>query len=139
MNFPGKMQCPLSGSVAFVLTNLCKSFTLKIAMPIPKRWSKFTHAIVDSAPAKAGIYELGNSNGEVVYIGSSEEGEDIRGRLRFHKKKNSRSVRYFRFLLAGLFQNAKAMEQHHCELFKARYGRLPRLQKRMPKGYLPLF
>jgi hypothetical protein len=108
-------------------------------MPILKRWSKFTQAMVDSAPAKAGIYELGNSRGEIVYIGSSEKGEDIRGGLRFHKKNKPKSVRCFRFLLAGLFQNAEAMEQYHCELFKDKHGRLPKLQKRMPKGYLPLF
>ncbi len=108
-------------------------------MPIPKRWSVFTKAKLWLVPSKQGIYELGDTRKEVVYIGSSDRGEDIRGRLNFHKNHKPQSVRYFRFKLAGIFESPIVIEQKHCEFFVAEYGRLPRLQKRMPRGYLPLF
>ena len=106
-------------------------------MPIRKRWSKFTKQLIDSVPTKDGIYELADVKDEIVYIGSSDKGEDIRGRLRFHKKNKSRTIKSFRFILASFLQSAIAMEQQHCELFKAKHGgKLPRLQKKMPRGYL---
>jgi excinuclease UvrABC nuclease subunit len=107
-------------------------------MPIPKRWSAFTKIKLSRVPVAQGIYELGDAKGEVVYIGSSDEGKDIRGRLYFHKNHKPKSVRCFRFLPTGIFESPLAMEQHHCKLFKAKYGRLPRLQKRMPRGYSSL-
>lgn len=108
-------------------------------MPIRKRWSSFTLGNIQLVPQDSGVYELGDAKGEVVYIGSSGTGQYIRGRLYFHKKHKSSSVKSFRFELAGILQFPKDMENHYCELFKAKYGRLPKLQKRMPKGYLPFW
>ena len=108
-------------------------------MPIRKRWSRFTvEELLRLVPRKPGIYELGDAKGEVVYIGSSDPGEDIRGRLNFHRRNKPRSVKCFRFDLGDIFQRPLLMEQYHCKLFEAKHGRLPRLQKRMPRGYLPL-
>ena len=104
-------------------------------MPIPKRWSPFTRSVLESVPNVAGIYELGYASGEVVYIGSGDSQQGVKGRLYFHKNHKPPSVKYFRYLEAGFFQSPIRMEQHHCELFKKRYGRLPRLQYRMPRGY----
>lgn len=106
-------------------------------MPIQKRWSKFIKEMIDSVPTEDGIYELADVKNEIVYIGSSDRGEDVRGRLRFHKKNKSRIIKSFRFILADFLQSATEMEEEHCELFKAKHnGKLPRLQKRMPRGYL---
>ena len=105
-------------------------------MPIPKRWSPFTLVRLSLVPNKQGIYELGDIKGEIVYIGSGDSEHGVRGRLNFHKKHKPKSVRYFRFMGTGLFNSPIAMEQEHCELFVSRYGRLPRLQKRMPRGYI---
>lgn len=105
-------------------------------MPIPKRWSPFTFARLRLVPEVQGIYELGGIKGEVVYIGSGDSTYGVRTRLNFHKRHKPKSVKYFRFIRAGLFESPIAMEEEHCRLFVARYGRLPRLQKRMPRGYL---
>jgi excinuclease UvrABC nuclease subunit len=92
-----------------------------------------------NVPSKSGVYELGNYKGVVVYIGSSHFGENIRGRLNYHKNNKPSSVRLFRYQLTGLFDSALTLEQLHCEAFKEAYGRLPSLQQRMPRGYTPLF
>ena len=105
-------------------------------MPIPKRWSPFTLERLSLVPNESGIYELGDIKREVIYIGSGDSEHGVRGRLNYHKKDKPKSVRYFRFMLASLFEFPMEMEQEHCELFVSRYGRLPKLQKRMPRGYI---
>lgn len=105
-------------------------------MPIPKRWSQFTLARLDLVPNESGIYELGDIKGEIVYIGSGDSEHGVRGRLNYHKKHKPKSVRYFRLMLASLFESPIEMEREHCELFFSRYGRLPKLQERMPRGYI---
>jgi hypothetical protein len=71
-----------------------------------------------------------------VYIGSGDSKRGVKGRLLFHKKHKPSSVKYFRLLEASIFENTLALEEEHCDKFKAEYGHLPRLQRRMPKGYL---
>ena len=105
-------------------------------MPRPKRWSLFTISRLRFVPDVSGVYELGDAKGVIVYIGSGDSKHGVRGRLLFHKKDKPSSVRYFRFLETGIFQSPLALEEEHCDKFKAEYGRLPRLQRRMPKGYL---
>ena len=105
-------------------------------MPIPKRWSSFTLERLRLVPNEPGMYELGDTRGEVVYIGSGDSAHGVRGRLNFHKKHKPKSVKYFRFLLASIWESPIDMETEHCELFFERYGRRPRLQKRMPRGYI---
>jgi hypothetical protein len=104
-------------------------------MPIRKQWSPFTWARLQRVPDVAGIYELGDARGEIVYIGSGDSASGVKGRLYYHKGHMPQSVRYFRYLQAGFFQSPIDMENHHCQLFVDRYGRLPRLQQRMPRGY----
>jgi hypothetical protein len=110
-----------------------------LKMPIQKVWSAFTSINLSTVPDRSGIYELGDIRGEIVYIGSGDSARGVRGRLYFHKKYKPKSVRYFRFLLTSLFESPIALEERHCTLFKSKYGRLPRLQKRMPRGYLPFW
>lgn len=105
-------------------------------MPIQKKWSAFIRENLNLVPRGQGVYELGDAKETIVYIGSSREGEDIRCRLLFHKKQKSRSVKYFRFELAPFLGSTLDMEVQHCNLFYDKYGRLPRLQKRIPRGCL---
>ena len=110
--------------------------TKEFIMPISKRWSPFILAKLRLVPNVQGIYELGDSRGGIVYIGSGDSKHGVSSRLNFHKKYKPKSVKYFRFLKAGFFESPIAIEEEHCDLFVARYGRLPRLQRRMPRGYL---
>ena len=105
-------------------------------MPIQKRWSPFTIEKLSFVPNESGIYELGGIKREIVYIGSGDSEHGVRGTLYYHKKNKPRSVKYFRFMLVSRFESPIEMEQEHCELFRERYGRLPKLQKRIPRGYM---
>ena len=105
-------------------------------MPIQKRWSPFTLERLSFVPNESGIYELGDIKGEIVYIGSGDSAHGVRGRLYYHKQNKPKSVKYFRFMLVSLFESPIEMKQKHCELFRERYGRLPKLQKRTPRGYV---
>jgi hypothetical protein len=104
-------------------------------MPIRKTWSAFTWARLQSVPNIAGVYELGDAKGEVVYIGSGDSEQGVKGRLYYHKNHMPKWVRHFRYFAAGVSESPIMMETHHCALFVERYGRPPRLQQRMPRGY----
>jgi hypothetical protein len=105
-------------------------------MPIQKKWTTFINEHLSMLKDIQGMYELGDASGEIVYIGSSNSDCGIRSRLYYHKKYKPRSIKYFRFLEAGLFESPLAMEERHCDMFYEKYHRLPRLQKRMPRGNL---
>ncbi len=50
-------------------------------MPIAAQWWTFSEGIVNYERDEPGVYELGNTNEAVVYIGSSNE---VRRRLKEH-------------------------------------------------------
>lgn len=106
-------------------------------MPIQSIWRAFRKQSLRGLPDKAGVYELGDAEKQIVYIGSSRS--SIRDRLLSHKEmKRFIPARYFRFKLASAFEDAREMEQKHCELFKKQHnGLLPRLQKSAPKKPWP--
>lgn len=104
-------------------------------MPIQKRWSRFSWDNIEGVPDDAGVYELGNSNGEVVYVGKSE---NLRQRLIQHKNDPSKSrSKYFRYELAGLFDSPSDMERRHGEKYQEEHGSLPPKQKRLPRRHWP--
>ena len=101
-------------------------------MPISKRWSRFTWDNLDSVPEEAGTYELGYANGNIAYNGSTN---NLRGRLRRHKRtpKMSQNARYFRYELAGFFEDPRDMEAYHSQKYEERRGHLPPKQQRAPR------
>lgn len=101
-------------------------------MPIQKRWSKFTQEKIDSAPEKPGVYELGDVKSEVVNIGSGNSQESIKPKLCRKKQEGPKTVKRFRLILTAPSQIPERLEQKHGEKFERKYGRLPRLQKRLP-------
>jgi len=112
-------------------------------MPLAKRWSPFTLVNLRLVPREAGVYELGDVKGEIVYIGSSDSGENVRGRLAAHKRsKKAFVVKRFRYQVCGMWdwEGARSLEERHCNIFKSQHdGKLPRLQKAMPHSYWPDF
>ena len=54
-------------------------------MPIANAWHSLSN---EDAPEAPGVYELGNANGTVVYIGSSG---DLRQRIKQHANADGRS------------------------------------------------
>ena len=104
-------------------------------MPIQKRWALFSWENVEEVPEDAGAYELGNSNGEVVYVGSSR---NLHQRLIQHKNDPSkRRCKYFRYELTTIFEAPSDLERRHGERYEDRYGRLPPKQKRLPRSNWP--
>lgn len=104
-------------------------------MPIQKRWSRFTKKRLQSVSKVRGIYELGDANREVLYIGKGGSESGVKSRLGIHKVQKPKSVRLFRAKPASLFESPIQMEHEECAKFKKKHGRLPRLQKRMPRDF----
>lgn len=102
-------------------------------MPIQKRWSKFTKAKISSVPEEEGVYELGDAKGEVVDIGSGESEQGIKSRLEDKKNTRPSTVKKFRYKLTAPSQDPKEEERKLGEAFKRKHGKLPRLQKRLPR------
>lgn len=100
-------------------------------MPIKAKWHPFKDNVVDLAPEKSGVYELGYGE-TVVYIGSAAT--SIQARLRSHRKmKKFMKVTHFRFMRTES-EDARPTEAKLCNDFmKKNNGKLPRLQGRAPK------
>jgi len=105
-------------------------------MAIRKRWSKFIpEKVLENAPDKAGVYELGNRLRNVIYIGSSA---NVRARLYEDylqgRTKQARLIRkkarYFRAEATGGEARAKQRERALLNAFEKEKGRLPELNQR---------
>jgi len=92
-------------------------------MPIPKRWSKPPKA--KSAPEKPGVYEFGDSQGNILKIG---EGDDLRDRITQQMPNKPKDVTRIRWREAK--QNEK-LEQKMLEEFQKEHGKLPKYNKRI--------
>ena len=104
-------------------------------MPIRNKWRDFNEQEINRVPEVAGVYELGDANERIVYIGSSKS--SIRARLLTHiKARKTLRVKYFRFKKLDSWdsndpeeEEARLVMQHR----KQNRGKLPRVQKRAPK------
>lgn len=105
-------------------------------MPIQKEWLDLTQDQIDTVPEAPGIYELGDTEGNVLYIGFTDKAEELRGVLRYHGQENSGDVHKFRFLLAAFLQHPELLFQKHEETFEAENGSPPQLQQSLSKGYI---
>lgn len=101
-------------------------------MPIRKRWTRFTWDNIDNVPSDAGCYELGYLNRNVAYVGKSN---DLQRRLTAHKKSVSKGkLPFFRYELAGFFDDPADMERNHGENYEKTRGCLPPKQRRLPRS-----
>lgn len=102
-------------------------------MPIRNSWWSFTIDCIRRVPEEAGVYELGNSKQDVVYIGSSTS--SIQSRLRSHKKaKKCIRVKYFRYRRLKWGENAKEEEEKLNKSHKRIHGKPPTLVEKSPKN-----
>ena len=92
-------------------------------MPIQKRWSKLPK--VKNAPAKAGVYELGNVKKNIVKIG---EGKKLKERLDQQMPSIPKDVKYVRWLQTKAHGK---LEKQMLEQFKKEHGRLPKYNERI--------
>jgi len=104
-------------------------------MPIRNKWRDFNEQEINRVPEVAGVYELGDANEHVVYIGSSES--SIRARLLTHiKARKTVRVEYFRFKKLDSWDSSDPKEEEGRlvrQYRKQNRGKNPRLQERAPK------
>jgi len=105
-------------------------------MAILKKWSEFTPGkVLEIAPDKAGVYELGNRLKNVIYIGSSA---NVWARLdKDYLRKNTKKARlirekarYFRAEATSGEKRAKQRERALLNAYKKKKRRLPELNRR---------
>ena len=107
-------------------------------MPIKKRWTTFTLANIEKLPVKCGLYELGDKNGEIIYIGKSDSRtQGTKGRLLTHfrnKAKQFPNAKYFRTAFVfSMIDTGSDMEYRHTDKFKQSHTLKPSTSKRLPR------
>ena len=105
-------------------------------MPIQKEWLELTEEHIDTVPEVLGIYELGDSDGRIVYMGATDKSEELRGVLRFHQREHPGTVQKFRFMLAPFLHHPELLLHKHRQMFEVENGGPPLLQYSLSKGYL---
>jgi len=96
-------------------------------MPLNSKWHPLVEGAVEGVPAVVGVYELGDRNREVVYIGGSDT--DIREALRYHMNTAPVDVKRFRVLTSLSHGLPQGVVRGHVRRFVRRNQRLPKYQK----------
>jgi len=99
-------------------------------MPIVKRWSRFTNNNVNGVRNVYEVYELGDSNGVVIYIGSGK----LHDRLNHWKSSSEsckRNARNFRHEELGSADRCSQKERALLANFMRKHGKLPRCNERL--------
>ena len=91
-------------------------------MPLAKRWSVFDSDNIEREADTYGCYELGNSRGNIVYIGHGR----IRQRLMAHWRnvENKPRISYYRCTYCGSKERAIQMERVELQQYVYLYGEL---------------
>jgi hypothetical protein len=101
-------------------------------MPLNTRWRKLDKLPpIRGRDAMPGVYELANSDKEIIYIGQSAT--DVPNRIRQHLEKNDCVIAqlvYWRYIYSRLPQ---AEEAKQLALFTKRFGDLPRCNRATQK------
>lgn len=101
-------------------------------MPITGKWWIFSETIVQYELESPGVYELGNSSGQVIYIGSTN---NVRRRLREHLAESGTCVkRNAAFYRVEYTSNHLARERELYNEHVRLYGRSPLCNEVRPGG-----
>lgn len=92
-------------------------------MPLAKRWSVFDEENIDREDDTYGVYELGNSRGEIVYIGQGR----VRQRLMVHWSdvEGKPRISYYRCTYCGSKYRAEQMERVEMIAYEDQHEDLP--------------
>lgn len=91
-------------------------------MPLAKRWSVFDYEHIDREYDTYGCYELGDADGEIVYIGQGR----VRQRLMAHfGDRKKRRVALYRCTYCRSKRRAIQMERVELQQHAYLYGELP--------------
>lgn len=98
---------------------------------IAKPWSRWAKKRVDQHDDNYGAYELGDSSGEILYVGSGR----IRSRLLDHfppGRDTKPGVSRFRVEYKGSRRAARGRERRLLFNFRNKHGRLPKFNDGIP-------
>jgi transcriptional regulator with XRE-family HTH domain len=105
----------------------------RVLMPIQAQWWSFVESVIEAERDDPGVYELGDKDGVVLYIGSSEE---LRRRLKEHLNEAPQScirqnATHYRIEYTAYYAGRER------ELYKyhlATYGKPPECNDSRPGG-----
>ena len=98
-------------------------------MPIQKKWSDFTKYRVSQEDDYYGVYELANSNGDILYIGEGR----VRSRLLSHFPQGSDptpGVSYYRVEYTRSKDRCVSRQNALLAEYKRRHGKLPKYNQK---------
>lgn len=98
-------------------------------MPLAIKWSKFTIENLGRVDPVYGVYELGDKDKNIIYIGQGF----LRDRLLAHKISDEpcfKKARYYRFEKTGSKERAEQRERAEMNRYERQYGELPECNKR---------
>ena len=96
-------------------------------MALAKRWSIFDLDVIEREADTYGCYELGDSHGNIVYIGQGR----IRQRLMAHWRdiEDKPRISYYRCTYCGSKYRAEQIERIELAIYEDQYGELPRYNR----------
>lgn len=98
-------------------------------MPLGKKWSSYTKDSVGRERDNYGVYELGDTNGAVHYIGEGA----VKTRLLVHFAGGSDpcpGTKYYRCEYTGSKSSAVSRQNALLAVYKRTHGKLPRYNQR---------
>lgn len=98
-------------------------------LPLAVKWSKFTNENLENVDAVYGVYELGDKNKNVIYIGQGVLSE----RLLTHKTSDKaclKKARHFRLEKTGGKQRAEQRERAEMNAYENKHNVLPDCNER---------
>ena len=92
-------------------------------LPLAKRWSIFDYEHIDREYDTYGVYELGDADGEIVYIGQGR----VRQRLIAHLRdvEGKPDISYYRCTYCGSKYRSEQMERVEMITYEDQHGELP--------------
>jgi len=106
---------------------------LRVLMPIQAQWWSFVESVIEVERDDPGVYELGDKDGVVIYIGSSKE---LRRRLKEHLSDGRytciiQNATHYRIENTTNYMNR---EQDLYKYHLATYGKPPECNDSRPGG-----
>ena len=106
------------------------NFQLQVGpMPLAIKWSEFTEENLSRVDPVYGVYELGDKNKNIIYIGQGVLSE----RLWAHWRSDNpclQKTKYYRFEKTGGKLRAEQRERAEMNAYEKRHGKLPECSKR---------
>jgi len=99
-------------------------------LPIVKKWSYFTKDTVYREGDNFGVYELGDTTGEIIYIGKGR----LYTRLMTHFIGGSHPIpgtKYYRVEYRNSKLSAEQGERRHLRDYERTHGILPKYNQRL--------